>query len=735
MSPLKILHHCRAPRSFCVALCSLIALLGMGLAQAAPQSRGVPANFPTLTRAGQVRGLTPDQAALDHRVRLRGVVLTSLLRSPDDIVLLATPSWWMLRRALLVLGCLVVLSLAAVLWLLTLRTRVREQNAVIRELFERETALQKRYREVFENANDAIFTQDLEWNITSCNKASVLLTGYTRPELLRMKVSDLLPPEHMERAREMFRQKQGGASKTTAEFEIVSKDGHRVPVEVSTTLMKEGDTILGVSGVARDIRERKRAEAALRENQARLQALISSIDEIVFEFDENGTYLNIWTGNEKLLTRPRSQFIGKTISDIWGEPVTRPIVDAIRQALRTGQGADLEYALETEEGRRWFLAHLSPIPSADGSYKTVCLLTRDITERKRAEEALAESEERFRSLVQNATVGIYRATPDGRILMANPTLVRMLGFDSFEELAARNLEREGFEPSYSRRAFKEQIEREGEVKSLEAAWTKRDGSVVFVRESARAARADDGSVLYYDGIVEDVTQRKQAEESMRQLSGRLLRIQDEERRHIARELHDTTAQSLAALAINLSVVKDSAPDLKPRASACLSESLQLAEQCSREVRTLSYLLHPPLLDEVGLTSALRWYTGGFAQRSGIEVHLDVSPELARLPADVELTFYRIVQEGLTNIHLHSGSKTARIRLERRPEQIVLTMADEGHGIPARILERAEGYAPEFGVGIQGVRERMRQLGGRLEISSSSEGTTLTAILPLGRDET
>jgi signal transduction histidine kinase len=219
---------------------------------------------------------------------------------------------------------------------------------------------------------------------------------------------------------------------------------------------------------------------------------------------------------------------------------------------------------------------------------------------------------------------------------------------------------------------------------------------------------------------------------MRQLTGRLLRSQDEERRRLARELHETTAQGLAGLAVNLHMVIDSAAHLSPRASACLSESLELAEQCSREIRTISYLLHPPLVDEAGLDPALRWYTAGFGQRSGIEVHVDVSPEFGRLPSEVELTLYRIVQEALTNIHRHSGSKTARICLERRPNEIVLTVADEGHGFPSAALGIAGPESADMGVGIPGMQERMRQLGGRLHIQSGRRGTTLTAILPRGQ---
>jgi signal transduction histidine kinase len=235
-------------------------------------------------------------------------------------------------------------------------------------------------------------------------------------------------------------------------------------------------------------------------------------------------------------------------------------------------------------------------------------------------------------------------------------------------------------------------------------------------------------------MVEDISERKRTAEALRQLSGRLLRLQDEERRHIARELHDTTAQSLAALAINLNVVKDSVADLNPRARSCLSESLGLADQCSREIRTLSYLLQPPLLDEAGLGSALRWLVDGYAKRTGICVDLEMPPELTRMPGDIELALFRIVQEGLTNIHLHSGSKRAHICLKCRPDQAVLTVADEGHGIPPGVLERGARHDAELGVGIPGMRERIRQLGGQFEIVTGSNGTTLTATVVLREDQ-
>jgi PAS domain S-box-containing protein len=484
-----------------------------------------------------------------------------------------------------------------------------------------------------------------------------------------------------------------------------------------------------------DTSKRTDTEPAQRGMDELFRALIENASDIITILDGEGTIRYQSPSVERVLGYKPHELIGSDMADLlhpddwakWLESFA-----ALKAGLRSGapeMSPITEGRLRHKDGSWHVLEGIAKVLETR-SVKGMVINLRDITARRRAEEALRESEERFRSLVENAPVGIYRTTPDGRILMANPALVRMLRFDSFEELAARNLECGGYEPRYPRSIFRERIEREGRVIALESAWIRRDGSVVFVRESARAVRAADGRVLHYDGMVEDITTQRHAEEGLRRMSGRLLRLQDEERRRIARQLHETAAQGLAGLAVNLSIVKASAADLSPRARACLSESLELAEQCSRDIRTLSYLLHPPLVDEAGLAPALRWYTAGFARRSGIEVRVDVPPEFGRLPSDLELTLYRIVQEALTNIHRHSGSKTARICLQRRPKELVLTVADEGHGFPSAALEMAGPENADIGVGIPGMRERLRQLGGQLHIQSGSRGTTLTANVPL-----
>jgi len=228
----------------------------------------------------------------------------------------------------------------------------------------------------------------------------------------------------------------------------------------------------------------------------------------------------------------------------------------------------------------------------------------------------------------------------------------------------------------------------------------------------------------YDAL-ESLVQARTSQ--LRQLSGRLLILRDEERRHIARDLHDSAGQYLSGIQMNLDAcLREGSTTWVPR----VAESRKMAEQCLAEIRTMSYLLHPPLLDEVGLLSALSWYAEGFSQRSGIRVELDVPGGLGRLPADTEAAIFRLLQEALSNIHKHSGSKTARISMISDAEQVILEVADEGRGIPEKILAGFSTGAQLPGVGITGMRERVSNMGGKFGIRSNERGTTLEIILPV-----
>jgi signal transduction histidine kinase len=226
-------------------------------------------------------------------------------------------------------------------------------------------------------------------------------------------------------------------------------------------------------------------------------------------------------------------------------------------------------------------------------------------------------------------------------------------------------------------------------------------------------------------VQERTKELSQRTEQVRELSAKLLSLQDEERRRLARELHDSTGQMLAAMKMVLDEMRIEAKE--PKFAALVNQSIELNDEMSRQLRTMSYLLHPPLLDEVGLPSALRWYTEGFAERSAIKVDLQVSEGFDRLPQEMEIAIFRVVQECLTNIHRHSGSPTASVRLNRTNDAVDVEISDTGQGIAS---DRVRGDRIVSGVGLMGIEERMRQFGGSVKVTSSENGTLVNAGIPL-----
>jgi len=216
---------------------------------------------------------------------------------------------------------------------------------------------------------------------------------------------------------------------------------------------------------------------------------------------------------------------------------------------------------------------------------------------------------------------------------------------------------------------------------------------------------------------------------LQNLSQRLLRVQDEERRKVARDLHDSTGQTLAALKISVVFLQNYCKQ-DPSALGLLSDVVALTDQAIDEIRTMSYLLHPPLLDEAGFRYAAEWYVEGFAKRSGIHVTLDLANDDSRLPMAMETTLFRVLQESLTNVHRHSGASEITVCFQRQSETATLEIRDSGRGIPAERLARLRETSAETGVGMSGMRERLNELNGRLEIDSDGHGTTIRAVIPL-----
>ena len=376
-------------------------------------------------------------------------------------------------------------------------------------------------------------------------------------------------------------------------------------------------------------------------------------------------------------------------------------------------------------GQKFLVLNARQIPSHDGAGRWMLLAIEDRTEELRTIEDLRKQTE----LLQLAHDAILVRGVDGVILFWNLGARETYGWSPAEACGSISHQLLGTQ-------FPEPFEQWQEKLFSRGSW---EGELAHLTKDGRRIHVASRQVLQHDqkgrtiGVLEinrDITSRKDAEEALRNLSGRLLQLQDEERRRIARELHDSTGQSLAALVIHLSAVSTRISAIDPGAEEMLREAIDLSQKASDETRTLSYLLYPPTLDHAGLRSALEWYIDGFTQRSKVKVELDVSIGQERLAEIVERTLFRIVQESLTNIFRHSGSNTASVRISRQAGIVRLEVADNGKGIPDDVLTALNSSGGQLGVGIRGMRERIRQLGGWLQVRSQPGGTTIISSLPV-----
>ena len=366
------------------------------------------------------------------------------------------------------------------------------------------------------------------------------------------------------------------------------------------------------------------------------------------------------------------------------------------------------------------------------------------------ELGLRESEERFRLLVEAVQdYAIFMLDPQGKVSSWNKGAERLKGYQAADIIGKHF---SCFYPEEDLRRGKPQWELTVAAKDgrfEDEGWrVRKDGSRFWANVIITAVRDESGKLLGFGKVTRDFTERMKTEQalqkevaerkeaqlrlhdserSLRDLSIHLLRSQDEERRRIGRDLHDSLGQYLAVLKMKLDLLAARTSDETARE---LQQCVGLTEDSIKEVRTISHLLYPPMLEETGLTAAIPWFLDGFSSRSGIKTTFEVDPDFTRLPREVELAMFRVLQESLTNVHRHSGSKTAQVRLLSKNGMATLEVADEGKGVPPGILNDAgQDWTRALGVGLRGMNERMRQLGGTLNLSSSERGTTVSASVP------
>ena len=331
------------------------------------------------------------------------------------------------------------------------------------------------------------------------------------------------------------------------------------------------------------------------------------------------------------------------------------------------------------------------------------------------------------ALIENSPIAVLVLDAQHRYTMCNPAFEKLFQY-SPKELAAANLDELIAGPDMVEEAaqISSQVLRGRKVHKV-AQRRRRDGMIVDV-EIYGIPLMVDGELAGVYGLYQDVTERNKAQTAFRQISDKMENLQQEERRRIARDLHDSTSQELAVLNWNLTRLKSLVGDGDHPLRQLVQETQDIASQCSARIRSASYLLHPPLLGNAGLTPALSWLAEGFEERSGIAVELELSPNLGRFRDEVEIAVFRIVQEGLSNVLRHSGSPTVRISLMRLERWLKLRISDQGKGHEQEAFRQASHRTS--GVGICSMRERVEQLGGCLEIGCDENGTTVTGMIPM-----
>jgi PAS domain S-box-containing protein len=485
-------------------------------------------------------------------------------------------------------------------------------------------------------------------------------------------------------------------------------------------------------------KELRSTELALRRSQLIFASAFRwSPDAFSINVFPNGPYLDVNEGFTRLTGYSREETLDKTPSEmnLWLDPSQR--AKLLSQLKESGEIREQEFRFRTKTGQIRTGQMSAAITDLDGR-PCALVVVRDITARIEAENILRSNEERFRFLVENLHVGIVLCAPDSTILFANQAASeifhvapqRIVGRIA-GELDLIPLAEDGTTlPKESRPLARVIATRQplyGQMVGYrlphlpEVLWTLLDAIPEF-----DASGALHRVILSFT----DLTEMKNAERAIHRLSTQLLQLQDEERRRLGRELHDGLAQTVLAVNLSLAQVRQSIEPLNDAAAQALLKARGLLGQMSREIRTLSYLLHPPLLDDLGLVSALKEYAHGFSERSGIDTQFYLLSDFGRLPQPVETALFRVVQESLTNIQRHSGSASAKIRLRRDSSTISLEVVDFGRGMKLPANGNPQPDEVRLGVGVPGMRERMAQLGGRLEIDSDSAGTTVRAIILL-----
>ncbi len=664
-----------------------------------------------------------------------------------------------------------------------LRRRVAELELTVAEFKGMEEALREseaRYRSLVKHSSDAVYLFDpATTQIMEANAQFGRMLGYAEDEVSQLTLFDLVVLDR-DTIRENIRRVLQDGEFVMGIRQYRRKDCSIIDVEITSALIRYGDAHVVMVNM-RDVTERRRTEQALYEQAAALkeQAELLEVAEDAIIVCDLSNRITFWNrGAEERYGWSRDEVTGKTLHGLLRTQFPEPFEAIAKELFRRGR-VERELVQTTRDGStiivqsRWALRR-----DGKGRPSAVMEINNDITERKRAEEGLKSAKydlqlrvaerttelqsaneklklelnrrrmieemlrkgaERYKNLFQNSPIGIYRTDRQGRILMANPTLLRMLGYTSFEELTGAKRAKSGIEPTYLRKKFIKQLEKNGRVRGFEAAWKRRDGSTIFVRENARAIRAADGTLLFYEGTVEDISEQKKAEDAifsyqkqLRFLASELSLAEERERRRIATILHDNIGQILAISKIKLGALVEAASGGDREAAT--REVWDYIEQAIRYTRSLTFELSPPILYELGLEAALEWLTEQVHGQHKLSCDFESDGRHKPLSDELRVFLFTAVRELLVNVVKHAQAGRTKVTVRKAKDSISIHVADDGTGFNASRMRAS--MEENKGFGLFSIRERLHHLGGQMEVKSQrGRGTRAILLAPLQTTDT
>lgn len=646
------------------------------------------------------------------------------------------------------------------------------------------------YRTLFNNTSFSVFLGEGD-HFIAANDTALRMFGLPDQEAVRAlapeRISPPVQPGGQPSELEWRRRIEQAMRDGNASFEWTHRrvdTGATFPAEVDLSILRESKSLLTLA-VVHDLTEPKRVEQERRESEGRYRALVDAMPEAVFV--HRGQELLFGNAAARLLVgaKPDDMLSGMSVMSFALEADRKVLAERTRQVLELGQAAALREARIRRLDGTIIWVEVQGVRIEYGGAPAVQSVMRDITARKLQEHAegarLVRMQRQSDALLRVASrnngsgwSGINAALEGicgdaAQVLGADRVVIWLLEdqgatFSCAAIHGRGGTPREPFRFPMSRLApYISMLRTERVFQSADAANDPRLRGLSDVTQPYTASRALLAAAIWRAGelagvvtasqldaprqwypdeanfvgaVADQVAQvllnfeREQVLADLQVLAGELTRIQNEERRRIGRELHDSTGQTLAALELDLARLSEATESLSSKPRELLENAVRLAQQCSTEIRTASYLLHPPLLDELGLVSALRWLADGLRERSGLEVRLDLPESMPRLSSANELTLFRVAQEALTNVQRHSASPWVALRLGILANSVSLEVEDAGRGIARDHPARGAPGVPTLGVGLAGMRERIRQVGGTFTVESAGEGTRIRASVPL-----